>query len=74
MYRNKEPSEEEIREALLKQEPKVANMTEVGGGYYYNCYWLACNEPVKSWMNYCPKCGQRLIFESCTGATRRSKK
>lgn len=73
MYRNKEPSNEEIEEALQKQEPMEATRTELGGGYYYSCHWISCNETVSSWMRYCPKCGQRLSFENCTGATRRHR-
>lgn len=71
MYRNKEPSEEDIHKALSKQEALPAHRIELGGGYYYKCHWIACNESVSSWMNYCPNCGQRLTFENCTGATLR---
>lgn len=35
---------------------------ELGGDYYYRCPWLTCNNVVKAEFNYCPYCGQRIVF------------
>lgn len=51
---------EEIMERLR---PKKAIKEELGGGYYYRCPYLLCNKIVRSDMNYCPNCGQRLSFD-----------
>lgn len=55
--------EERIVEALTKQEPKPPRVHELGGGYYYQCYWLSCNATVNKWMEYCDQCGQRIKWE-----------
>ena len=55
--------EERIVDALQKQDAKPPIMYELGGGYYFNCYWLSCGATVYRWMNYCPACGQRLDWE-----------
>ena len=54
--------EQRIVDALEKQEHLYPRAHELGGGIYYTCYWLACNETVYRWMNYCPKCGQKLLW------------
>ena len=46
--------------ALLDSDDHIR---ELGGGYYYRCPWLACDKIVKSDYDYCPYCGQRLLFE-----------
>ena len=33
---------------------------ELGGGYYYTCYWMTCNEELKRWYKWCPSCGQKI--------------
>jgi hypothetical protein len=58
-----ELTEKRIVEALQKQEPLPPDKHELGGGYYYTCYWLACGETVNRFMDYCPKCGQRILWE-----------
>lgn len=56
-------TKEERLEAEMKATPKTPNEHELGGGIYYTCYWLACGETLNKWMNYCPKCGQRIDWE-----------
>lgn len=36
---------------------------ELGGGYYYTCYWLTCNETVYRYWRYCPYCGTKLLWD-----------
>ena len=55
--------EDLIIEALQKQTPLPAQKHELGGDYYYRCYWVSCNADVKSYDRYCPMCGQRLLFD-----------
>ena len=55
--------EQRIIDALEKQEGKPPRKMELGGGYYYKCYWLACNNDVTRWQNYCDQCGTRLIWD-----------
>lgn len=52
--------EERILEALQKQEPLPPIEHELGGSPYYTCHWLNCSETVNRFMDYCPKCGQRI--------------
>lgn len=52
--------EERIIKAMARQEPKKPDMSELGGGYYYSCFWATCNTTLEKWMNYCPVCGQRI--------------
>ena len=58
-----EQMEKRILEALQKQEPLPPITTPLGGGYYYKCHWLTCGETVNKFMDYCPKCGQRIQWE-----------
>ena len=52
--------EKKITELLIRDEPKEPERVELGGGYYYRCAWLSCRETVNRFMNFCPKCGQRI--------------
>lgn len=52
--------EERILEAMAKQEPKEPRRIELGGGYYYKCYWLSCDNDISTMDNYCSRCGQRI--------------
>lgn len=52
--------EQRIIDALEKQEPKTPHIHELGGDYYFKCFWLSCGTTVHRWMNYCPECGQRI--------------
>ena len=54
--------EDRIIRALEQQEPKPPRMYELGGGYYYRCYWMSCNATVSRWQNYCDQCGQRILW------------
>ena len=53
-------TEERIVDALQKQEAMPPTRHELGGGIYYTCHWIACRETVNKFMNYCPKCGQKI--------------
>lgn len=53
-------TEERIIEAMLKQEPKKPQKWELGGGMYYKCHWMSCGETLHKWMNYCPRCGNKI--------------
>ena len=52
--------EEKIVYALEQQEPKPPRVFELGGGYYYKCFWLKCDNTVHEYQNYCDRCGQRI--------------
>jgi hypothetical protein len=56
----------EITEALAKQIPRPPVINELGGGIYYTCYWIYCGESLKRWYDYCPHCGQRILWEGET--------
>lgn len=58
-----ELTEQRILEAMARQEPKEPRRIELGGGYYYKCYWLSCDCDLQRWMDYCPKCGYRVAWE-----------
>lgn len=49
-------------EMKLRFTPKKVIREELGGDYYYRCGWLSCNKIVRSDMEFCPYCGQRLEF------------
>ena len=49
--------------ALQNAKPKPPRVYELGGDYYYRCYWIACDELITKWHNYCPKCGQKIDWE-----------
>ena len=55
--------EQRIIDAMKKQEPLPPIKYELGGDYYYRCYWIACNNTVKRYQDYCDKCGQRIKWE-----------
>lgn len=59
----KQLTKDELEQAISNYIPKEPRKYELGGGYYYNCTWLACNEPLKRYMAYCPKCGQRILWD-----------
>ena len=59
-----ENMETKIREALQRQDPLPPVIHELGGGYYYTCHWLKCGETLNRFMEYCPKCGQRILWEN----------
>lgn len=43
--------------------PRPPRVHELGGGIYYKCYWINCDEDINKWYNFCPKCGQRIYWE-----------
>lgn len=55
-----ETIESRIVDAMKKQEPLEPRRYELGGGLIYKCYWISCDEDIKRYYNFCPKCGQRL--------------
>lgn len=56
-------TEDRILEALRKQEPLSPIEHELGGSRYFTCHWLECGETVTKYMDFCPKCGQRILWE-----------
>lgn len=56
-------TKEEKLEAEQKAIPKPPNTHELGGDIYYTCYWLSCGESLYKWYDYCPRCGQRILWE-----------
>lgn len=59
--------EEKIVDALQKQQPLPPVAHELGGGIYYTCHWMKCNETVYRWMNHCPACGQKIDWQEERG-------
>ena len=55
-------TEQEIR-AIENAIPRKPIKHELGGGYYYTCPWIMCNNTVHRFDRYCSQCGQRLRFE-----------
>lgn len=53
----------ETEKAIQNSIPRKPVKHELGGGYYYVCPWIRCNNTVHSWDRYCSQCGQRLRFE-----------
>ena len=51
---------EKIMDALLKQTPLPPAVHELGGGIYYSCHWLVCNNTIHRWQEYCDQCGQKI--------------
>ena len=54
---------EERIEAVMRAVPRPPTKHELGGGIYYTCYWLNCNNTVKRYQNYCDQCGQKIDWE-----------
>lgn len=52
----------EIEKAIENATPKPPRKYELGGDYYYRCYWMPCDEILKRWYNYCPKCGSAILW------------
>ena len=53
-------SNEKKYDALMNAVPQKPRVQELGGGIYYKCHWLSCNEDLSKWYEYCPKCGQKI--------------
>ena len=60
---NNEKIEVRILDALRQQQPMPPVRHELGGGYYYTCYWLTCNNTVSRYQEYCDQCGQKILWE-----------
>lgn len=54
---------QKISDALQKQEPLPPQKQELGGDYYYKCYWMTCGNTVYPYQNYCDKCGQKILWD-----------
>ena len=55
-----ETMEKKLTELLERDQPKPPRRIELGGGYYHKCFWLKCDTDLNQWMEFCPKCGQRI--------------
>jgi len=53
-------TEQEKIRAIENAIPRKPIKHELGGGYYYTCPWMKCNNTVHPWNRYCSQCGQRL--------------
>ena len=53
-------TQEERKRAIQNAIPQKPVRYELGGGWYYRCRWLICDEQLKRWWNYCPNCGARI--------------
>lgn len=56
-------TEQERIRAIENAIPRKPIKHELGGGYYYTCPWIMCNNTVHRFDRYCSQCGQRLRFE-----------
>ena len=54
---------QERNKAIQNAIPQKPIRVELGGGYYYRCHWLKCDNTVHPWERYCSQCGQRLTFD-----------
>lgn len=57
-----EQTEDRILKAMARQEPKEPRRIELGGGYYYKCYFISCDNDISRMDNYCSRCGQRILW------------
>lgn len=55
--------EQRIVDALEKEQGRPPRKIELGGGYYYKCFWVSCDNIVTRWQNYCDQCGSRIDWE-----------
>lgn len=55
--------EQKIVDALEKEYGRPPRKIELGGGFYYKCFWVSCNEDINKFYEYCPKCGTRIIWD-----------
>lgn len=46
--------------AIQNAIPQKPIRVELGGGYYYKCHWIKCNEQLRRWWEYCPNCGNKI--------------
>lgn len=56
-------TEQEKIRAIENAIPRKPIKHELGGGYYYTCPWIMCNNTVHRFDRYCSQCGQRLRFD-----------
>lgn len=43
--------------------PKLVKREELGGDFYYRCPWIVCDKILKRDWDFCPYCGQKLVYE-----------
>lgn len=53
-------SQKQIEEALENAIPQKPIRYELGGDYYYKCYWALCRADLKPWHKYCWNCGSKV--------------
>lgn len=53
-------TDEQRLNAVYNALPRQPQRHELGGGIYYTCHWLKCNNTVTRWQNYCDQCGQKI--------------
>lgn len=56
-------TKQERYEAIQNAIPRPPVRVELGGGYYYKCYWLKCDNTLRRWERYCSKCGQKILWD-----------
>ena len=54
---------EERIAAIYNAVPQVPQVIELGGGFYFRCHWLKCNNTVTRHQNFCDQCGQKIDWE-----------
>lgn len=54
----------EKQQAIQNATPKPPQRIELGGDYYFKCPWASCNTDINQYMNYCPICGQKILWEN----------
>ena len=57
-------TKQERNKAIQNAIPQKPIRIELGGGYYYKCHWIKCNNTVHQWKKYCNQCGQRILWDS----------
>lgn len=57
-------TKQEREDAIQNAIPRKPIKHELGGGFYYQCPWIKCNESLKRYYRYCPGCGQKLLWEN----------
>ena len=56
-------TEAEVLIAIQNAMPQKPTRHELGGGYYFTCHWIKCNNTIHRWQEYCDQCGQKIDWE-----------
>jgi hypothetical protein len=62
--RQNQKMEDKIMELLIRDDAKEPDMVELGGDYYFRCPWLVCGRTLHRDMQFCPGCGQRILWRA----------